>query len=272
MSNAAQRTMFAALHGELRPHPWCDPHVATADAFSLFVARSSAMGWLTDAADDEDIAGMWGMNDAGLDSAPRSRGSRIAWFQVASTQPVTSRWALPVQPFLSCVRDVTERLGTVRLESVRMLLPVPDRDESSRTAAVAGLLQDAGWFADPEPGRRTPVRIAVAGRPDQDIRSAAPDMFGWLRTFRQAVFSWDSFSLADGDRADLIPPLPDHLWPRSAHPGVVFSGNIVEWSLDALGWVAAFLAEASSRHGPTHSILVTTSRAAGHEPAVPGAR
>lgn len=267
MSITPQRTMFAALHGELRPHPWSDPHVATADAFSLFVARSSAMGWLTSAAENEDVAGMWGMNDAGWESASGSRGSRVAWFQVTLTRPISSRRALPVQPFLSCVRDVTERLGTTRLESVQILLPVPSRDESPRTKAVLDLLQDAGWFADPEPGQSTPVRIVVDCGPDQDIRSAAPNMIQWLRTFRQTVFSWDSFSLADVDVAHLTPALPDHLWPGPAYRGVLFSGAIVEWSLDALGWVGAFLAEASAHHGFTHSLLLTISRTDDRSPA-----
>ena len=44
--------MFAALHGELAPHPWRDPLVASSDAYSLFYARSSAMGWLAEAAEN----------------------------------------------------------------------------------------------------------------------------------------------------------------------------------------------------------------------------
>jgi hypothetical protein len=41
--------MFASLHGELAVHPWRDPEAAS-DAYSLFVARSSAMGWLAEPA------------------------------------------------------------------------------------------------------------------------------------------------------------------------------------------------------------------------------
>ena len=40
-------TMFAALYGELVPHPWRDPE-SELDAYSLFYHRSVAMGWLDD--------------------------------------------------------------------------------------------------------------------------------------------------------------------------------------------------------------------------------
>ncbi|HEU4793851.1 MAG TPA: hypothetical protein VFS96_09355, partial [Nitrolancea sp.] len=41
-------TMYAALYGRLALHPWRGP-VAESDAYFLFSARSSAMGWLTEA-------------------------------------------------------------------------------------------------------------------------------------------------------------------------------------------------------------------------------
>jgi len=95
------RTMFAAVHGELAVHPWRDPAVASSDVYSLFVARSSAMGWLTPALENA-TGGFWGMNDAGQDlsSDPELR-SRVAWFQVSLTAPAQDGGSLPIQPFLS---------------------------------------------------------------------------------------------------------------------------------------------------------------------------
>src|SRR3954449_1888817 len=107
--------MFAALHGELAEHPWRD--LASSDAYSLFIARSSAMGWLTEAVETA-YGGFWGMNDAGQD--PRSQPSRVAWFQVSLTEPLVT--VLPVQPFLACAGDVVARIGAFRLEAVQVLL------------------------------------------------------------------------------------------------------------------------------------------------------
>jgi hypothetical protein len=62
--------MFAALFGELVPHPRpVTPDDVRQDAYSLFYARSSAMGWLTPAVQGA-AGGLWGMNDA--EAAPRS--------------------------------------------------------------------------------------------------------------------------------------------------------------------------------------------------------
>ena len=58
------RTMFAALFGELALHPRPDAQgEVSRDAYSLFDARSSAMGWLTSAVEGAS-EGLWGMNDA----------------------------------------------------------------------------------------------------------------------------------------------------------------------------------------------------------------
>jgi hypothetical protein len=38
---------------------------------------------------------------------------------------------------------------------------------------------------------------------------------------------------------------------------MTFHGELAEWSIDALGWLGAFLAEASSQHGVTAPLLLT---------------
>lgn len=79
MSIRAASTMLAALHGTLERHPWRDPSAASSDPYRLFVARSSAMGWLAEAT-GPGRAGVWGMNDAGEDQASGPKPSRVAWF------------------------------------------------------------------------------------------------------------------------------------------------------------------------------------------------
>jgi hypothetical protein len=256
-------TMFAALHGELASHPWRDPSFASSDAYSLFYARSSAMGWLTEAKENAS-GGLWGMNDAGLDAGPGSQSSRIAWFQVVLTEPVPADRPLPVQAFLSCAGDVLARIGTLRLQRVEALLPVqsldPPAGTSSRLSAVTALLTDSGWFEDSDPRLRARVRVTLDGGQNPSIRSVAPEMLRWVQELRQSVFSCDSFSLADDDHVVLEPPALDESWLGPGHHRVTFRGTLVEWSLDALGWVAAFLAEASSRHGVSTQLMLTASR------------
>jgi hypothetical protein len=191
--------MVAALRGSLAHHP----RVTSADAFSLFVSRSSAMGWLS----SHGPGGCWGMNDAGSDSTG-------AWFQVSLTGE-----SVPVQAFLACAGDVVARLGEFRLESVELTVPMPPGADSMRS-----LLQDAGWFADRDPRLVTRARVAV----DPFV----PGIVGWMREFRQDVVSFSSLD-------EVV---------------------LAEWSPDALGWLAAFLAEASSRHGVTTPLTITASR------------
>jgi hypothetical protein len=256
-------TLFAALHGELALHPWRDPRVASSDAYSLFVARSSAMGWLAEAAENAP-GGVWGMNDAWQGQGSDSQPSRIASFQVSLIEPVPAGRPLPVQAFLSCAGDVVARIGTLRLQAVQVLLPVQSLDASagasSRVNAVMTLVQDAGWFADCDPHLRTEVRVTLAGGQDSAIRSAAPEMLQSMQGFKQDVFSCDSFSLTDDDDMVLKPAVIDELWLGPAHHWATFRGTLAEWSMDALGWLAAFLADASSRHGVSTPLMLRASR------------
>ncbi len=256
-------TMFAALHGELALHPWRDSSVACSDAYSLFVARSSAMGWLTEAVENAS-GGAWGMNDAGQDLGSGSQPSRIAWFQVSLTEPIPAGRPLPVQAFLSCAGDVVERIGTKRLQAVQVLLPVQSLDASaapsSHMSAAMTLLQDAGWFADCDTRLRTQVQVRLDGGQDPSIRSAAPEMLQWMKGLKQDVFSCNWFSLTDDNDMVLKPAVVDQLWLGPAHHGATFRGTLAEWSLDALGWLAAFLADASSRHGVSTPLMLTASQ------------
>ena len=222
---AATSTMFADLYSELAPHPWRAPLVASEDAYSLFHARSSAMGWLTEGGKDA-ACGCWGMNDAGQDPDSGSRPPRVAWFQVSLTEPV------PAQS-----------------------LPTP-----SDMDAVATLVQGTGWFADCDPHQRARVRITMDGGRDPSICSATPGMVRWMLEINQDVFICDAYSLADEDAVTLKPDITDELWLGPSQHRATFRGTLAEWSLDALGWSAAFLAAASSLHGVGTPLMLTASR------------
>lgn len=125
------------------------------------------------------------------------------------------------------------------------------------------LLQDAGWFADCDPDQRTQVRITLDSGQSPSIRSAAADIVERTREFKQDVFSCHSFSLTGDEATVLEPAITDELWMGPAHHRATLHGTLAEWSLDALGWLAAFLADASSRHGVSTPLMLTARRSGG---------
>ncbi|MDO3703087.1 hypothetical protein Q3W71_15560 [Micromonospora sp. C28SCA-DRY-2] len=259
-------TLFAALYGELTRHPWRDPDSAL-DPYFLFHERSLAMGWLDGAAagDTGDpalrAAGLWGMNDAGEDHPLAAPGaSLVAWFQVGA-EPVPGDRPLPVQPFLRCAGDAVARIGALRLRAVQVLLPVQGLASAARPEpALMPSLLSAGWFRDADPRSRTRVRVTLDSGQAPSIPSAAPRMREWLGRLDQDVFRCESLSLADHDPLTRRPPFDDGFWTGPSRHRATFHGTLAEWSLDALGWLGAFLADLSARQGIGTPLLLTASR------------
>jgi len=240
-------TLFAALYGDLAPHPWWDPEH---DPYFLFHERSQAMGWLDD---------LWGMNDAGQDHPLRTPDAAlVAWFQVG-VGPASGDRPLPVQPFLRCAGDAVARMGTVTVRAVQVLLPVQAIDGASRPAyAPAPSLLTAGWFGSGDPRSRTVVRAALDSGQSPSIPAAAPRMREAMG--RQEVFACESLSLADHDPLTGRPPFDDRLWNGPPAHRATFGGVLAEWSLDAVGWLAAFLADVAAGHGIATPLLLTVTR------------
>lgn len=256
--------MFAALFGELAPKPRsAGLDKLSQDAYSLFYGRSAAMGWLT-LASEGAAGGFWGMNDAEAAPASGPWPSRVAWFQVMLTEPVPGGM-LPVQPFLACIGDVVTRLGALRLEAVQVLLPERDTPADGLMASSSGrtvawpLLDGLNWFADCGPLVRAPVRITLDGWADPSIRTAAPAIVRSVREISQDVFACGTFSLDDEDHL-VLQPDPFESLLGTVHHRVTFRGALAEWSLDALGWLAAFLADQSSRYGTSTPLMLTAER------------
>jgi hypothetical protein len=257
--------MFAALFGELAFHPQPDgTGERSQDAYSLFYARSTAMGWLTPASEGA-TGGLWGMNDAAAGLAAGPPPQRVAWFQVVLTGPFPGR-LLPVQPFLACASDVVARLGALRLDAVQVLLPERYVPEEGYFASPSGMrvarpfLDTPGWFADCDPQLRVQVRVTLDGGPDLSLSAAAPAIMRWAQEVRQDVFACDSLSLTDDDHLILRPIPFEDAASGAAHHRVTFRGALAEWSLDALGWLAAILAEGASRHGVSSPLMLTADQ------------
>ncbi|PZM95466.1 MAG: hypothetical protein DIU79_07365 [Actinobacteria bacterium] len=260
--------MSTVLYGDLVDHPWRDPHVDESDPYSLFVSRSSALGWLDDPGASA-AGGLWGMNDAGRgngrgearsaslgpDGGPDTRPPAIAWFQVGLVWPFPAGRPLPVQPFLACAGDVVSRIGTPRVDAVRLLLPVgvlracrgaPTGRDITPRDGLRSLLQDARWFVDLGPDARREIDVTFDAGAADDVRPAAPGMRRWLREIQQDVFVCEAVTVGSED-----PPVgaPRAGWPEPSPNRVAFRGTLSEWSLDAVGWLAAYLAEAAYHHG-----------------------
>ncbi|HEY2306381.1 MAG TPA: hypothetical protein VGI05_10925 [Streptosporangiaceae bacterium] len=266
LSLKAARTLYAALYGEFAPHPrQAAEGELSQDAYSLFYARSAAMGWLTPAREGA-LGGLWGMNDAEAGPGPGLQPSLAAFFQVTLTEPAEGR-LLPVYPFLACAGDVVARLGTLRLDAIKVLLPEHGADADAHFASPSSmlvsraLLDALNWFGDCGPRQQVPVKITLDGLADPSIRTAASAIGEWVREINQEVFDCESWS--EDDHVVLLPVTSFEGGPDGGHHRVTYRGTLAEWSLDALGWLAAFLADMSARHGVRTPLILTAYRTAG---------
>lgn len=261
-ATGASGTLFAALYGELRPHRRGNDEAASEDAYSLFYRRSLAMGWLTVSGKLGEVnsVGLWGMNDAGQGSPGGGLGSSLAaWFQV-SVGMLPGQRSLPVQPFLCCVDDVVGRLGALQLEAVHLLLPAQMLDVKVGTESLTSSAYTAGWFSDAGPRSLAEVLVTLDSGQDPTIPRIAPELLRWLRQTDQDVFLCDSYSLTDHVPLASRPPFGDHFWHGPPLNRATFRGTLAEWSLDALGWLAALLVDSAVRHGANTPLLLTASR------------
>ncbi|MFF7725758.1 hypothetical protein [Streptomyces sp. NPDC008001] len=269
MVPAARRTagtMFAALHGELVAHAWSDPGVEH-DAYSLFLQRSLALGWLDDRSaggGSEDrlrrAPGLWAMNDAGWNDPSKVSGAGlVSWFQVEASAVADDR-PLPVRPFLQCAESATAQTGTLRLTAVQLLLPVQGLDAAARPAyAPLPTMLTADWFARRNPRSKTPVEVNINSGRDTSVPDVAERIADCLRHLDQPVFAYGSHDLA-GQDAVLVPPFDDSFWNGPPLHGMVLRGELTEWSCDAVGWLAETIADTAASLGIRTPLLLTVTR------------
>lgn len=262
-------TMFAALYGNLVPHAWHDP-ATEHDAYQLFHQRSLAMGWLDDRAGAGEgtasggrthaAPGLWAMNDAGCShplAAPEP--SLISWFQVEASAPADDR-PLPVQPFLRCAQDTTERIGAVRLTAVQVLLPVQGIDASARPPyTMMPSMRTPDWFGECDPQARVSVKVRIDGGLDPSIPAVAPQFVRRVVPPDQNVFAGgiDEVFPPGGFPA---PPFDDRFWNGPPLHAMTLSGELAEWSCDAIGWLAATVADSAAHIGIHTPVLFTIVR------------
>jgi hypothetical protein len=265
----AAPVMVAELYGEFAFHPEPDDPARSEDAYSLFHDRSAALGWLTPARPGA-AGGVWGMNDAEVTPAQGPERPRVALFQVVRTHAAGN--GVPIQAFMACVNQVVTRLGRVEVAAVQLLVPAESVGEgvmASRDGlrVAESVLAGASWFADASPSVRTAITATLDGGPDRTVRERADEIERWVGGIQQLadtdrqVFAPERLSLAEADQ--LLPaPMnfyrPD--WPTSCQHCVTFFGSPAEWSLDAVGWLAAFFVDGASRNGVTGPVRLAVER------------
>lgn len=259
-------TMFAALYGELTPHPWRGPE-SDGDAYSLFYQRSLAMGWLdgrdggtTTAGKHAGASGLWSMNDAGWDHplAP-AEPQLAAWFQV-EVEAVARDRPLPVQPFLRCAGDTADRVGVLQLEAVQVLLPVQGLVASRRPPEALGAsMQTLQWFR--EGGDKSPVQVDVDVDSGWDpALSVFTDQFAdRFDRLSQKVFVRTLDMVVTPEA--VVAPLFGSFWNGPSSHRLRLQGELSEWSLDAIGWVGGLIADTGAKLGIGSSLLFTVTRA-----------
>jgi hypothetical protein len=258
-------TMIAALYGQLIPHAWRDP-ASEHDAYQLFHQRSVAMGWLDDRSAGGDAAGaepratgLWAMNDAGWQQSLAGAGTDlVAWFQV-ETSAVAADRPLPAQPFLRCAGDVMATAGMLDLTGLQVLLPIHGLDAGLRPAyAPVPSLLTVDWFAERDPRARTPVSVTLDSGQDPSVTDHELRLVELLRGLDQDVFVFEAH--ADTSPGVSDPPWDNTFWNGPSRHRATLRGNLVEWSPDALGWLAGLLADVSGASGIGSPLVVTLTK------------
>jgi hypothetical protein len=205
--------------------------------------------------------GLWAMNDAGWDHPQVSAEARLAsWFQV-EVESVARDRPLPVQPFLRCAGDTTNRVGALHLEAVQLLLPVQGLDASSRPPdAPVPSMRTIHWFREGDPRSWAHVEINVNSGQDPLIPAIAQQFTDYLGHLTQPVFVCSSYTVG-GPEVVLAPPFDDSFWNGPPIHGVTLRGDLSEWSLDAIGWLGEVIADSSARLGVRSPLLLTVTRA-----------
>lgn len=248
-------TLRLETYGQLTLLP---PPGRSEDAYSLFLRRSAAMGWLTWASNPSD-GGLWGANEAALEPSAEPP-SRVGLFQVVRTNVAED--GVPLQAFFACVSQVLSRLAHAELSAIVCAIPAETVDEG-QAASPAGLriakavLEGGRFFAD----LPTESRVAIRATLETGEVAADPDRIEalrtWLRAMSRGLFVCESVEFS---RESVGYPYSSNDVETQGYDAIVALGQLGEWSLDALGWLTAFIADGASRNGFDQPLRLTIAR------------
>jgi hypothetical protein len=105
------------------------------------------------------------------------------------------------------------------------------------------------------------VRVTLDGGSDPAIQRVAQLLLRWLQAANQNIYNATSFSLSDEAHLVLGPVRLDReFMTNDAHHRVTLHGTLAQWSLDALGWLAAFIADVCAKLHVDGPLLMTADR------------
>ncbi|MFF2194542.1 hypothetical protein [Streptomyces sp. NPDC058157] len=115
------------------------------------------------------------------------------------------------------------------------------------------------WLGECDPGAREPVKVRLDGGLDPAISVMAPQLARRIVPADQHVFA-GRIDEAVPPAAFPAPPLDDRFWDGPPSQRVTLSGALAEWSCDAVGWLAATVADSAAHVGIRTSVLFTVVR------------
>lgn len=266
-------TVFVGVYGALQVHTWLHGTQLDEDAYSLFVARSTAMGWpcvevspstsmglSPDASQQTEASGvaLWGMNDADQDWGGGPETSRVIWLQVSLLNGGQVGRYLPISALLSVVEDVISRVGMLRLDGVQLLLPTHFAGISFQQLAAG-----KSWFATSKGHRRVSVNVTLDSGESPLIHEHAALIADALTSLPAGIFILDNYYRSTDEgiaTVQLTPPVVGSPWLGEGHHETTFTGTLPEWSLDSLAWVVSAFAEACRRSSVLTTVLTSVTQ------------
>jgi len=244
-------TIFVGVYGTLETHPWIDSTRLADDAYSLFAARATSMGWSSPATNGLGPVVLWGMNDAGQDWD--TAATRVAWFQVGAHEPKDADRPLPVQPLLVCAADTLGRVGSLALSAVSMLLPL-----GAGGPSVAHLVSGLNWYSASDPAARTAVHLTIEPGEVDAVRPVAADVVAAAQRIDTGPFAVNAV-LPGSPGVVPDPAVVDDLWLGAGRHPVTLACSVPEWSPDSVGWIVGLIAAVCTAAGVRTSVLVSVT-------------
>jgi hypothetical protein len=164
--------MIMGIHGRLELEPWMERAVGDydEDAFSLVVKRTLAYGLA--AFNGRDAPRLrWVHKDAGGDWTGDDKIRQLAWLEVGVAEGF-DRLRLPIQPAVTVLRDVLNRLGRFTFTGLHAILPVHLAVDARADLAV---MQEWLALADPDGDEEFIVSVAT--------ETEAPDLRESVREY-----------------------------------------------------------------------------------------
>jgi hypothetical protein len=215
-------TTNAEILGALRVHSWLVGGAVGEDAYSVFMAHSTAMGWAS-AGKPSDAPALWDMNEAdyagplcrtvGLEpGAVEASGPDVLAAAQVAMRPLQR--GLSIIALFECLGATVARLGSLDLTAIRLLVDRPQYGKSGVSLGHHVSSLNVFGLCDPA-GSASANAVLFAGGAEAHL---GPVQLEHLQRLNTGEYS---FSVGSGGRLRIAMP---------------------EWSLLSAAWCASLLA------------------------------